>query len=66
VNFQEAAPGGASEIAVRGAWTQAGGGALAQNLFKLPTNPANTSALFWANKLLAVCDSTIIIPILKL
>jgi len=51
---QEAA--GNSQIAVRGAWTQAAGGSLARNLFQLPTNPANTSALFWADKLLALCE----------
>ena len=47
---------GDSQIAVRGAWTQAGGGSLARNLFQLPTNPANTSAVFWADKLLALCE----------
>ena len=57
---QEAA--GISQIAVRGAWTQAAGGSLAKNLFQLPTNPANTSAVFWADKLLALCEVRNISP----
>jgi carotenoid cleavage dioxygenase-like enzyme len=44
-----------SSIMTRGAWTQSEGGLLG-NLFKLPTNPANTSAVWWAGKLLALCE----------
>jgi all-trans-8'-apo-beta-carotenal 15,15'-oxygenase len=38
----------------RGAWTQAT--AFWRNLFALPTNPSNTSALRWAGKLMALCE----------
>jgi all-trans-8'-apo-beta-carotenal 15,15'-oxygenase len=41
-------------FAVRGAWTQAT--SAWRNLFAIPTNPSNTSALVWANKLLALCE----------
>ena len=43
-------------IMARGAWTQSDGGSLRANLFTLPTNPANTSAVWWAGKLLALCE----------
>jgi len=35
-------------------WTQAN--KLSANLFNLPTNPANTSPMFHAGKLLALCE----------
>jgi len=46
--------GDSSGLAVRGAWTQAS--SWASNLFSLPSNPANTSPLVWAGKLLALCE----------
>ena len=39
---------------VRGAWTQAS--PWWRNLLALPTNPANTSVVRWAGKLLALCE----------
>lgn len=41
-------------VAVRGAWTQARSNLA--NLFNFPTNPANTSPLFHAGKLLVLCE----------
>lgn len=45
---------GASGVAVRGAWTQASAGLA--NLGQFPTNPANTSVIVHAGKLLACCE----------
>jgi all-trans-8'-apo-beta-carotenal 15,15'-oxygenase len=48
------AAGEAGGFPVRGAWTQAT--SFWRNLFALPTNPSNTSALHWGGKLLALCE----------
>ena len=40
-------------FAARGAWTQA---TAAWRNLAIPTNPSNTSALVWSDKLLAVCE----------
>ena len=41
-------------VAVRGAWTQAK--SPLANVFNFPTNPANTSPMFHAGKLLVLCE----------
>jgi len=41
-------------VAVRGAWTQAK--SPLANIFNFPTNPANTSPMFHAGKLLVLCE----------
>ena len=46
--------GEAAGFPVRGAWTQAT--SAWRNIFALPTNPANTSALVYAGKLMALCE----------
>lgn len=51
---QEKAGGDAVGIAVRGAWTQAN--SVFANLANFPTNPANTSPMFHAGKLLVLCE----------
>ena len=51
---QEKAGGDAAGVAVRGAWTQAN--SVFANLANFPTNPANTSPLFHAGKLLVLCE----------
>jgi len=57
VEQQEAAPAeeATNSIVPRGAWTQSSRG-MRENLFKIPTNPSNTSGVFWAGKLLALCE----------
>ncbi|CAJ1363399.1 unnamed protein product [Effrenium voratum] len=39
-----------------GAWTPAANGDLWANVFRIPTNPANTSILWWGDRLLALCE----------
>lgn len=39
-----------------GAWTPADNGEFFSNVFRLATNPANTSVLWWADRLLALCE----------
>jgi len=39
-----------------GAWTPADNGDFFSNVFRLATNPANTSVLWWADRLLALCE----------
>ena len=39
-----------------GAWTPADNGEFWSNVFRLATNPANTSVLWWGNRLLALCE----------
>lgn len=51
---QERAGGDDAGIAVRGAWTQAN--SVFANLANFPTNPANTSPMFHAGKLLVLCE----------
>jgi carotenoid cleavage dioxygenase-like enzyme len=48
------AAGEADGFPLRGAWTQAT--SFWRNLFALPTNPSNTSALQWGGKLMALCE----------
>ena len=43
-------------IAVRGAWTQASADFPLANFGKFPTNPSNTSPMFHAGKLMALCE----------
>ena len=51
--FQTSAGSG---MAMMGAWTPAANGDLLANIFRLPTNPANTNILHWDNHLLALCE----------
>lgn len=46
---------GVDGFATRGAWTQASGG-LFSNLFRIPTNPSNTSVLVHQDRVLALCE----------
>lgn len=39
-----------------GAWTPAYNGDFFSNVFRLATNPANTSVLWWGERLLALCE----------
>lgn len=39
-----------------GAWTPADNGDFFSNVFRLATNPANTSVLWWGDRLLALCE----------
>lgn len=39
-----------------GAWTPADHGDFFSNVFRLATNPANTSVLWWGDRLLALCE----------
>ena len=39
-----------------GAWTPADNGSFFSNVFRLATNPANTSVLWWGDRLLALCE----------
>ena len=43
-------------IATGGAWTPAANGDVFSNLLRIPTNPANTSVLWWGDRLLALCE----------
>ena len=45
-----------SGMALMGAWTPAANGDLLANIFRLPTNPANTNILQWDDRLLALCE----------
>ena len=42
--------------ATRGAWTQRSDGSVAENIARLPTNPANTNLLLRDGRLLALCE----------
>ncbi|CAK9087903.1 unnamed protein product [Durusdinium trenchii] len=37
-------------------WTPAANGDFFSNVFRIPTNPANTSVLWWGDRLLALCE----------
>lgn len=39
-----------------GAWTPARNGDALANAFRIATNPANTSVLWWGERLLALCE----------
>mmetsp|Transcript_2446 Transcript_2446/g.5812 ORF Transcript_2446/g.5812 Transcript_2446/m.5812 type:complete len:571 (+) Transcript_2446:47-1759(+) len=43
-------------MAMMGAWTPAANGKLLSNIFRLPTNPGNTSVIRWDDHLLALCE----------
>ena len=45
-----------SGMALMGAWTPSANGDLLSNIFRLPTNPANTNVLWWGDRLLALCE----------
>ncbi|CAE7639975.1 unnamed protein product [Symbiodinium necroappetens] len=48
-----------SGMASMGAWTPASNGGFLSNVFRLPTNPANTNVLWWDDRLLALCEGGI-------
>ena len=48
-----------SGMASMGAWTPASNGDFLSNVFRLPTNPANTNVLWWDDRLLALCEGGI-------
>eukprot|EP00316_Scyphosphaera_apsteinii_P023290 CAMPEP_0119317284 /NCGR_PEP_ID=MMETSP1333-20130426/42656_1 /TAXON_ID=418940 /ORGANISM="Scyphosphaera apsteinii, Strain RCC1455" /LENGTH=581 /DNA_ID=CAMNT_0007323179 /DNA_START=98 /DNA_END=1843 /DNA_ORIENTATION=+ len=54
---------GKAGLATRGAWSSRGDGTLLSNLFRIPTNPANTNVITHANKLLALCEGGPPVPL---